>query len=462
VKKHSLHPSSGSRSSRGGAAVHRRTWLKLGLGGLAGGSLPGLLGLVAQARAAGGPAAGARRGPANCILIWMDGGPSHIEMFDPKPDAPAEMRGEFAPIRTAVPGIEISEHLPRLAAIADKYAIIRSVHHNQGNHGAGNHYMMTGAPPRIPVGCGAYVSFHPSMGSVAAHERSAPHGLPGYFSLPGMTRSGGPNFLGAAYAPFVVSDDPNARDFRVRDLALPQGLDEGRFLARRDLRALVDTLPRIDDPAAADPVRALDGYYEQGYRLVMTPEAQAAFQIDREPDGVRDAYGRDAFGQRLLLARRLVEAGVPFVTINDGGWDHHADIFGALRTRLAGWDTAVAALIADLDARGLLETTMVIALGEFGRTPKLSTLPGQTKAGRDHWSSAMSILFAGAGTPGGQVIGATDRLGHAPIERPLTPENFVSTVYLKLGIDPGRHFITPAGRPAFLVSDPTPIRELMG
>jgi hypothetical protein len=432
-----------------GGAFGRRTWLKLGIGGLAGGSFPGLLGLVQQARAADAAANPRRRSPANCILIWMDGGPTHIEMFDPKPDAPAEMRGEFVPISTNVPGIQVCEHLPRLAKIADKYAIIRSVHHNQGNHGAGNHYMMTGAPPRIPVGCGA-------------HERSAPHGLPGYFSLPGMTRSGGPNFLGAAYAPFVVSDDPNGKDFRVRDLALPRGLDETRFLARRDLRSLVDTLPRIDDPAAADPVKALDGYYEQGYRLVMTPEAQKAFQIEQEPDAVRDAYGRDPFGQRLLLARRLVEAGVPFVTINDGGWDHHADIFGALRKRLPGWDNSVAALIEDLDTRGLLEDTMVIALGEFGRTPKLSTLPGQSKAGRDHWSSAMSILFAGAGTPGGQVIGATDRLGHAPVDRPLSPENFVSTVYTKLGIDPGKHFITPAGRPAFLVSDPTPIRELMG
>jgi len=445
-----------------GGAFGRRTWLKLGIGGLAGGSFPGLLGLVQQARAADKAVNAARRSPANCILIWMDGGPTHIETFDPKPDAPAEMRGEFVPISTNVPGIQICEHLPRLATIADKYAIIRSVHHNQGNHGAGNHYMMTGAPPRIPVGCGAYVSFHPSMGSVTAHERSAPHGLPSYFSLPGMTRSGGPNFLGAAYAPFVVSDDPSAKDFRVRDLALPRGMEETRFLARRDLRALVDTLPRIDDPAAADPVKALDGYYEQGYRLVMTPEAQQAFQIEKEPDSVRDAYGRDGFGQRLLLARRLVEAGVPFVTINQGGWDDHSELWANLKKRLPSWDQAVAALIADLDDRGLLENTMVIALGEFGRTPKISTVSGRSSPGRDHWSSAMSILFAGAGTPGGQVIGATDRLGHAARDRVLSPENFVSTVYAKLGIDPGMHFVTPSGRPAFLVSDPTPIPELLG
>jgi hypothetical protein len=450
----------GARGTRGGRGVGRRDLLRLGVGGLAGGGFLDLVSLVRQSRADAGAAP--RREPANCILIWMDGGPSHHETFDPKPDAPAEVRGEFAPIRTNVPGVEISEQLPRLARIADKFTIVRSVCHNQGNHGAGNHYMMTGAPPRIPVGCGAFVSFHPSMGSVAAKERRAPHGLPAYFSLPGMTRSGGPNFLGATYAPVVVSDDPSATDFRVRDLSVPRGLDEGRFLARRDLRGLVDRLPRIADPAAADPVAALDDYYEQGYRLVTTPEAQRAFQIEREPQHVRDAYGRTPFGQRLLFARRLVEAGVPFVTINDGGWDDHRDLWGGMRKRLPAWDQAVAALIADLADRGLLETTMVLALGEFGRTPKISTLAGESKAGRDHWSSAMSILFAGAGTPGGQVVGATDRLGHAPADRPLSPENFVSTVYLKLGIDPGKHYITPANRPAFLVSDPTPIRELMG
>lgn len=452
----------GSRSRPSAAPLTRRSAVSLGIGGLAGGSFLDLVGLVRRAQAAAPASAASPRPPANCILIWMDGGPSHIETFDPKPEAPAEVRGEFLPIRTNVPGIEISEHLPQLAKIADKYAIVRSVWHNQGNHGAGNHYMMTGAPPRIPVGCGAFVSFHPSLGSVAAHERRAPYGLPAYFSLPSMTRSGGPSFLGATHAPFVVSDDPNAKEFRVRDLAVPRGIDDSRFLARRDLRSLVDRLPRIQDPAAADPVRALDDYYDQGYRLVNTPEAQRAFDIQAEPDHVRDAYGRTPFGQRLLFARRLVEAGVPFVTINDGGWDDHRDLWGSLRKRLPPWDQAVAALINDLAVRGLLETTMVIALGEFGRTPTISTLQGESKAGRDHWSSAMSILFAGAGTPGGQVVGKTDRLGHAPADRPLSPENFVSTIYTKLGIDPAKLFVTSANRPTYLVSDPTPIRELVG
>ncbi len=453
----SMPQSASPHSSACAPRFQRRCWLKFGLMGFAGGSLPALMQMRAEA-AAENPQA---RKPVNCILIWMDGGPSHFETFDPKPDAPVEIRGDFRAIQTKVPGVHFSQHLPRLAGMLDKYAVIRSVCHNQGNHGAGNHYMMTGAPPRIPVGCGAFVSFHPSMGSVVAYERTAPHGLPAYFSLPSMSRSGGPNFLGAKYAPFVVSSDPNSKNFRVRDVALPEGVAEPRFQSRRDLRALVDRMPRISDPAAADPVAAIDEYYQQGYELVTTPAAQAAFDIQKEPDAVRDAYGRNSFGQRALLARRLVEAGVPFVTINDGGWDHHSDIFGALQTRLPNWDQTVSALIQDLEQRGLLESTLVIALGEFGRTPKISTLSGQTKPGRDHWANAMSILFAGAGTPGGQVIGATDRQGHAAIERVLSPENFVSTVYSKLGIDPNKHYYTPTGRPSHLVSDPTTIRELM-
>ena len=266
---------------------------------------------------------------------------------------------------------------------------------------AGNHYMMTGAPPRIPVGCGAFVSFHPSLGSVASYERGAPQGLPAYFSMPSMSRSGGPNFLGAKYAPFVVSDNPNSTDFRVRDVALPPGLTEDRFIGRRDLRGHVDKLRRIADKAAGDPVIALDEYYQQGYSLVTSAEAQKAFDISSEPEKVRDAYGRNAFGQRALLARRLVEAGVPFITLNEGGWDHHVGVFDACRKRLPDFEASIAALIEDLDQRGLLATTLVVALGEFGRTPQINK-----DAGRDHWSNAMSVLMAGCGTPGGRIVGA--------------------------------------------------------
>jgi hypothetical protein len=437
----------------------RRDCLQVGLSIVAGGSLVDLLRLKSQAAM---PEVPQTRRPASCILIWMDGGPTHFETFDPKPEAPAEIRGEFNPIKTKIPGVYFSQHMTRLAGIADKIAVIRSVCHNQGNHGAGNHYMMTGAPPRIPVGCGAFVSFHPSMGSVAAYERKAPEGLPAYFSMPSMSRSGGPNFLGAKYAPFVVSDDPNGKEFRVRDVALPHGLSDDRFHTRRDLRQVVDRFQRITDKAAADPVNALDEYYRQGYNLMASPAAQKAFDIHSEPDKVRDAYGRNGFGQRALLARRLVEAGVPFVTLYDGGWDHHSEIFTGLPKKLVPFENAIATLIEDLDSRGLLDSTLVVALGEFGRTPKISQLADRASPGRDHWANAMSILFAGAGTPGGQVVGATDRNGYAACDRILSPENFVSTVYRKLGIDPGKIYQTPQGRPAHLVSDPTPISELMG
>jgi len=437
----------------------RRDCLKLGLGGFFGTGLVNALrhqGLSADSVRSIAPTA------KNCILIWMDGGPTHFETFDPKPDAPAEIRGEFEPIATKLPGVHFSQHMKKLASINDRFSMIRSIRHNQGNHGAGNHYMMTGAPPRIPVGCGAFVSFHPSIGSVAAKELGKGDGLPAYFSLARMSRSGGPNFLGAKYAPFVVGDDPNSSSFRVRDVALPKGLTSDGFHNRSGLRKLVDKLPRINEEAAGDPVLALDEYYRQGFNLITSPAAQEAFDIHKEPDEVRERFGRDSFGQRCLLARRLVEAGVPFTTVYDGGWDSHSNLFGALGTRLPKWDNSVATLIEDLDERGMLDSTLVIALGEFGRTPKISTLSGQTKAGRDHWANAMSVLMAGGGTPGGVVVGATDKNGYSAVERVLSPENFVSTIYTKLGIDPDRVYYTPQGRPTHLVSDPTPIDEVMG
>jgi len=436
-------------SYRNCEGITRRNCLQLGLSGLLTGGFVGAL------RAAGGSPQ--RKQAKACILIWMDGGPSHYETFDPKPEAPVEIRGEFDTIPTKISGVHYSQHMKKLAANADKYAIIRSIRHDQGNHGAGNHYMMTGAPPRIPVGCGAFVSYHPSLGSVVAKEIGAPPGVPPYFSMPDMTRSGGPNFLGARYAPFLVDADPNNPQFRIRDVVLPSGLNGDRFLGRKDLRAKVDRLQRIADEAAADPAREVDNFYQQGYQLVTSPAAQQAFEIQREPDAIREKYGRNSFGQRALLARRLVEAGVPFITLSDGGWDHHTKLFEAYNTRMPNWDQTVAALIDDLHDRGMLETTMVIALGEFGRTPQVNK-----DVGRDHWSNAMSVLFAGGGTPGGQVIGATDKKGYAADERVLAPENFVSTIYKKLGIDPDKIYYTHEGRPSHLVSNPNPIRELMG
>lgn len=432
--------------------ITRRDGLRLGLGGLIAGGLSGAL----RASASQGSGSAIRQADA-CILIWMDGGPSHYETFDPKPDAPAEIRGEFGTIPTQTPGVHFSEPMKRLAAISDSLAIVRSIRHDQGNHGSGNHYMMTGAPPRIPVGCGAFVSFHPSLGSVVAKELGAPHGIPAYFSIPNMSRSGGPNFLGSKYAPFVVPDDPNRDSFQVRDVTVPAGLTDARYADRQQIRRNVDRMLRLNHEAAGDPTLAADEFYQQGMQLVTSVEAQSAFDIHEEPDAVRDAFGRHAFGQRALLARRLVEAGVPFVTLYHGGWDHHVDIFKSFDSKMPPFEATVAALVEDLQERGQLERTLVIALGEFGRTPKINT-----RGGRDHWSNAMSVMFAGGGTPGGMVVGATDRDGYAAIERVLSPENFVSTVYRKLGIDPGKMLYTPQGRPAHLVSDEMPIHELMG
>ena len=434
--------------------LRRRDCLKLGLGSLLGG------GFVNSLRARG-LAEDLTARKSSCILVWLDGGPSHFETFDPKPNAPAEIRGEFNAIQTKIPGVLFSENMTKLAAISDKLTIVRSVRHDQNNHGAGNHYMTTGAPTRIPVSCGAFVSFHPSMGSVVSFERGARDGLPPYFSIPEMSRSGGPNFLGARHAPFVVSDDPNQESFMVRDVTIPKDLDDGRAVNRRKMRSRLDQFVRFHDRAAGDPVMGADENYQQAVSLMTSAAAQRAFEMHREPGQVRDAYGRNAFGQQALLARRLVEAGVPFVTLYNGGWDHHSNIFPAFRTQGQKLDAVVARLIEDLDQRGMLDTTLVIVMGEFGRTPMITTLPGSTTPGRDHWSSAISVLVAGCGTPRGQVIGATDPRGYAAVEKVYAPENLVSSVYTKLGINPDKILYTAAGRPTHLVSDPRPIAELM-
>ena len=432
--------------------ITRRNCLQFGLGGLVGAGLAPLL----RGRALADVGVKRQQQADACILVWLDGGPTHYETFDPKPEAPVEIRGEFGTTPTAVPGTHFSEHIVILAGICDKDSLIRSIRHDQGNHGAGNHYMMTGAPPRIPVGCGAFVSFHPSLGSVVAKEVGAPDGLPPYFSMPSMSRSGGPNFLGANYAPFVVSNDPNRNGFRVRDVALPDGVLDDRFNRRRELRSQLDQLPRWEDSAVGDPSVTADEFYVQGYQLMESAQAQAAFRVETEEASLRDRYGRNSFGQRALLAGRLVEAGVPFVTLYEGGWDHHTNIFDAISKRIPSLESTIATLIQDLEDRGRLERTLVLVLGEFGRTPKVND-----RGGRDHWSNAMSVMMAGGGTPGGQVVGATDRQGYSAVERVLSPERFVSTIYAKLGIDPGKIYITPDGRPVHLVSDDRPIEELM-
>ena len=443
------------------AGLPRRDFLQLGLGGMLGLGLSDVLRLraaTAQGPTVAPPAAVRNASKnVNCILVWLDGGPSHYETFDPKPDAPAEIRGDFKDIPTKVPGIRFSEAVPRLAGVADKFTILRSLCHKDPNHGGGNHYLMTGAPTPVPVACGAFVTFHPSFGSMVSYDRGLRHGLPAYMSLPQMSRSGGPNFLGAQHAPFVIGGNPNDDNFQVRDVVLPKGISESRALSRRQLRAELDQMRRYTDKLAEDPAVTLDQYYQQGVDLVSSSEAQAAFDIHREDPALRELYGKHDFGQRLLLARRLVEVGVSWVTVYSGGWDHHTKIFDAYRgDAVKRLDQGVAGLITDLDQRGLLANTLVIVLGEFGRTPKVNK-----DAGRDHWPHAMSILMAGAGCPRGAVIGATDPKGYYASDNVLKPEDLAATLYTKMGIDPGQMLHTNTGRPVQLVNGGRVIRELM-
>ncbi|MBM3838679.1 MAG: DUF1501 domain-containing protein [Verrucomicrobia bacterium] len=439
--------------NRNCAGIARRDFLQLGVGAVLGLGMTDLLRLRAQTAKASGKVSPDQ---VNCILIWMDGGPSHYETFDPKPDAPKEIRGELKPIKTSVPGIHFCETAPKLAAIADKLTIIRSICHRDPNHGGGNHYMMTGAPTPVPVNCGAFVTFHPSFGSMVSYQRGVRNGLPAYMSLPNMSRSGGPNFLGAQHAPFVIGGNPSNKDFRVRDVVLPASIAEGRAATRQQLRRELDRMLRLTEAAAEDPAVSFDKYYAQGIDLVTSPKAQAAFDIHQESEKVRELYGKTDFGQRLLLCRRLVEVGVSFVTCYYGGWDHHTNIFSSLKEKhMPKFDQGLAALISDLDERGLLESTLVIALGEFGRTPKVNK-----DTGRDHWPHAMSVLIAGAGTPRGQVIGATDVKGYHASENVHSPEDFAASLYTKMGIDPHQILHTNTGRPVQLVSGGRPIKEL--
>ena len=448
-----------SRLTHNCAGMPRRDFLQLGIGGTLGIGLTSLLRLQAHAATvpvgAGKPGAKSGRN-INCIMIWLDGGPSHYETFDPKPNAPSDIRGSFCTIPTSVPGVHFSEVMPHLAKVADKVTIVRSICHKDPNHGGGNHYMMTGAKTPVPVACGAFVTFHPSFGSVVSHHRGLTNGIPAYMSVPRASRSAGPNFLGGKHAPFVINGNPNEKAFQVRDVVLPPDISEGRAASRRELRASLDRMLRYTDTLADDPAVTFDQYYQQGIDMVLSPQAQAAFDIHREDEKVREAYGRNDFGQRLLMARRLVEVGVSWMTVYFGGWDHHTKLFEAYRGEQAKkMDQGVAALINDLDTRGLLDTTMVLLLGEFGRTPKVNK-----DGGRDHWPHAMSVLMAGAGIPRGQVVGATDAKGYHASENVYRPEDFAASLYTKMGIDHTQTMHTNTGRPIQLVNNGRSIKEL--
>jgi hypothetical protein len=431
--------------------INRREFLRIG-------SLSALgLGIADALRLrAGAESSGRLR---NCILIWLDGGPSHLDTFDLKPDAPAEVRGDFKPVATNVPGIQICEHFRRMATMMDRVCLIRSMTSELGEHNFGRHYLLTGYKP-TPV------LPYPSYGSVVAHTRddhAARSALPAYIAVPSASEEAANGYLPGSTRPFAVGGDPSKPDFRVRDLDMPAGFNVARLERRREFLADFDRLSEQIEKNALRENR--DAQFEQAYRLITSPEAKRAFDLSAEKPAVRQQYGGHRVGQSCLLARRLVEAGCPFVTVTDNGWDTHGQIYRELKEgyvggyagRIPHLDQALSALLDDLSERGLLDETLVIVMGEFGRTPKLNTA-----AGRDHWPRAFSVLMAGGGVRGGQVVGASDSRGEAPAERPVTPTDLARTIFTLLGIDPEREFHTSDGRPVKVSPGGSVISECLG
>ena len=436
------------RGQRTCDGVSRRTFLKVGTLAIGGLSLPGLL----RQRAAASPGTSAPR--KSVILIWLAGGPSHIDMYDLKPSAPAEFRGEFKPIVTNVTGIQVGEHLPRQARIMDKLAIVRSAYHTNAGHGMGSQWMLTGYQPTIEVNDNIY----PSTGSVVAKMRGANEpGLPAYVNLPRVLSLGKAAYLGASYNPFAPDSDPNSDGFQVRNLRLPGVVDAGRLGRRRELLKELDNIRRDID--SRGDVEGLDTFYREGLEMVTDTKAQRAFDIQREPAPLRECYGRHDLGQCCLLARRLVEAGVTYVTVQaGGGWDTHGDNFKQLKNNLLPrFDQALEALVSDLCDRGLDEDVLVMAMGEFGRTPRING-----GAGRDHWPGAMSVVYAGGGLKMGQAIGTTNATAEHPTSKAATPGCVLATMYHALDIDYKHAFHDEAQRPLPILNEGEPIEELIG
>jgi hypothetical protein len=436
------------RAIRNCDGVSRRNFMRVGA--LAAGSLtlPELLRNRAQAAAEGRPANG------NAVIqIWLAGGPSHLDMYDLKPQAPAEFRGEFQEIPTNVPGIRISEHLPLQAGIMDKLSVVRSGTHTNAGHGMGAQWMLTGYQPTIEVNDNIF----PACGSVVARVKGPnAAGLPAYVNLPRRLGLGNAAYLGASYNPFAPDNDPNADGFNVRNLKLPGRVNVDRLDRRRGLLGELDTIRR-DIDTKGDLV-GLDKFYRDAMEMITSDNAVRAFDINREDPKLREQYGRNDLGQSCLLARRLVEAGVTYITIQaGGGWDTHGDNFAQLKNNLLPkYDRAVTALVNDLYARGLQQQVLVMTMGEFGRTPRING-----GAGRDHWPGAMSVLYAGGGLKMGQMVGTTDARAEYPTSKPASPGCLLSTMYHTLGIDYHEAFFDQARRPLPILNEGRPIEDLI-
>jgi len=380
-----------------------------------------------------------REGTAKSIIyIYLPGGAPHQETFDPKPFAPVEYRGPLGSIETSIPGVRLGEMLPHTAKIVDKLAICRSMTHGEAAHERGTHNMFTGYRPSPALQ-------YPSMGSVVSHEYGPRNNLPPYVCIPNQPNEfAGTGYLSSSYAGFSLGSDPADKNFRVKDLSLPGGVDGARFEKRRRMLDVVNGYFR--EKEKSDSLDALDTFYDRAYSLISSQQAREAFDMAKEPDAIKDEYGRNQAGMRMLLARRLVEAGVRFVTLTYGGWDMHENIQNGMKTQAPALDQGFATLIRDLDRRGLLSSTLVCIGSEFGRTPKINNL-----AGRDHWPKVFSVVMAGGGIKQGIVYGSSNATASEPEDDPLTVQDWATTIYDRLGIVADKELMSPGDRPIEIV-----------
>ena len=429
--------------------ISRRGLIQAGLGGVIGLSMPELLRLRSHAEESGG-----EKLDTAVIYLELAGGPTQHETYDPKPDAPAEYRGPATAIRTALPGVYFSQYMEKQAAIADKLAVIRSIYHDSGSHGTSSHMTQSGYYLRDRQN---RENEMPCIGSFTSKLRGAnKDGMPAFVSIPSSMRFGRAAWLGKGYNPFETGRSADSKNFKVPNLTLLNGLTSDRLADRRGLLTGFDSAKQIIDNKGA--AEATDDFTRQAFEMVTGDAARAAFDIEDESDETRDRYGRNSLGQDILLARRLVERGVTFVTVRcntRGSWDDHNGIAKRMQAKGPAFDQGTAALISDLYESGLAEKVMVVAMGEFGRTPRINR-----NAGRDHWGQVMSVMLSGGHLNVGQVVGASDSNGAVPAERPCRPENVLATLYRHLGIDPQLTFNDNSGRPRYVLERRDGIPEL--
>ena len=418
-----------------GSPLSRRGFLTVGAVGGVGLTLLDLLKNEALASPAADDAPAAKA--KSIIHIFLPGGIAHQESFDPKPYSPIEYRGEMGTVKTKT-GDVFSETVPKLAAMNDRFTVIRSMTHSEAAHERGTHNMFTGYRPSPALQ-------YPCFGSVISHELGPRNNLPPYVCIPNQPNEfAGPGYLSASFAPFSLGGDPAAGGFKVRDLSLAGGVNDARFARRRSALDAVNEYFAARDKS--DRVAAMNTFYDRAYSLVSSPKAREAFNIDAEPAAVRDEYGRNEAGQRMLMARRLVAAGVRMVTLTYGGWDMHNGITAGMRNQMPAFDQALSTLIRDLDRTGLLKETLVMVSSEFGRTPKINN-----NAGRDHWPKVFSVVLAGGGVKGGLIHGTSNATASEPDEDAVEPPDLAYTVYHLLGIKPEKRLMSPGNRPAAIV-----------